>query len=125
MAPLTILFRYQTCRSQAGNSQTEKSICDRQIEEAIAGGSGRLVQLNQMRVESRVSLGIVQVALQIAHPIGEPLPGGPVDLINGELALAANKALHHFGEAVLPFIRALRRKIDTDELKFVRQPSRL
>src|SRR5262249_22680127 len=105
------------------DSHTKKPISDRQIEKAVAGRLSRLVQANQMRIESRISLGIIQVALQIAHPIRQPLPGGFVDLVNSELALAADKALHHFGKSVLPFRCALRGKIDTNELELVRQPA--
>src|SRR5438270_14017172 len=91
-APLSLLFRDQARRSEARNRHTEEAVRNREIEEAIARSSCRLVESDEMRVKPAVHFGICQVALQITHAIGQALPGVLVNMIHCELGIAVNNA---------------------------------
>src|SRR5882724_11052843 len=75
-APFAVLFRGQLRSPKARDHDAEEAVCDREIEEIVARGARRLVQPRQMLAQSVVGPGIVQIALKIAHAVGQPAPCG-------------------------------------------------
>ena len=80
-APLAVVLRHQARGSKRGDRRAEEAVGDGEIEQAVARRAGRLVQSRQMLAEPAIGLRIVEVALQIAHAVGEPLPGGLVECV--------------------------------------------
>ena len=118
-APLAVSFGREAGGAKRGDRGREETVGDGEIEEVIAGGAGRLVQFGQMLAQARVGPGIVEVALQIAHALGQPAPDGLVDLVDVKLAVMRDEFLHRSREAVAPLLGGLGGEIDADELKSV------
>ena len=57
--------------------------------------------------EPAIGLRIVEVTLQIAHALGEPLPGGLVEFVEMELAIVGDEFLHCVGEVRAPLLALL------------------
>ena len=95
-APLAVLFRHQACSAEPGDRHAEKAIGDGEIEEIVARRAGCLVELRQMLAEPAIGLRIVEVALQIAHAVGEPSPRGLVDMVGLELATVRRRILSSY-----------------------------
>src|SRR5919106_727221 len=75
-----------------------------------------------MLTQPAVSARIVEVALQIAHAVGKPAPGGLVDVVGLEFATVGDESFHRIGEVPAPFLRSLGGQVDADELESVGQP---
>ena len=122
-APLAVCFRHQPGATEPGNRHGEETVGDGEVEEPVARRARGLVELRQMRAETAVGGGIVEVALQIAHAVGEPTPSGLVDMIHLELAAApGDEFAHHVGEALAPFRGGLGGEVDADQLERLGQP---
>src|SRR5438132_14425936 len=87
--PLTILFRHHVRSPEGCHDDTEKAVRDGEIEETVAGRAGRLVQSREMFLETAVGLRVGEVALQVAHAIGQPPPRSLIDAVSLELAVMA------------------------------------
>ena len=124
-APLAVSLRQEVRCAQPGDCDPEQSIRDGKVEEVVAGCACRPVEPGQMLAELAVGLLIIEVALQIAHPIGEPTPRGLVEVILLELAIMTDRSLQHLGEALAPFVHAFGGPADADEPKSVGQLLRI
>src|SRR5262249_44482228 len=67
------------------------------------------------------SLRIVEIAGQIAHPLGEPLPCGLREFVEMELAIMSGESFHCIGEVRTPLLRAHLGQVDANETKFLGQ----
>src|SRR6516165_5736951 len=72
--PLTVTLGRKVRGSKRRDGRAKEAVGDREIEQAVACRTGRLVQSRQMLAQPAISLRIVEIARQIAHPCGEPLP---------------------------------------------------
>src|SRR6476469_4165440 len=120
-APLAVTLSRKARRTERGNRRTKETIGNREIEQPIARGAGRLVQSGQMLAEPAIGLRTVEIARQIAHPGGEPLPRRLVEFVEMELAIVRDESLHCIGEMRLPLVRAHVGQVDADETKFFGQ----
>ena len=68
-----------------------------------------------MLAESTVRPRIGDVALHIAHAVGQPSPGVMVDMVDLELAVTGDELFHRIGEAVAPLLHRPRIMVDRDE----------
>ncbi len=101
----------------------EEAVRDGEVEEPVAGSGGRLVQFRQMLAQPVVRPGVVQVALQIAHAVGEPPPSGLVDMVGLELAAAlTDEVAHRIAQALAPIHRGLGGQVDADEPESIGEP---
>ena len=121
-APLPVFFRHQPRRPQARDDHAEEAIRDREIEKVVACRAGRLVQPRQMLADPAEGRGIGQVTLHIAHAVGQPAPGGLVDMVGLELAILGDEFVHRIGQALAPLLRGAGRHVDADELELPGQP---
>ena len=90
-----------------------------EIEKIVASGACRLVEPRQMLLQPMIGILVVEIALEIAHPLGEPTPRSLIKLVLLELAIAGDRFLHHCGESVAPFLHSIGISPDTDEPKSV------
>ena len=77
-APLTSFLVGEARGAETGDGDTEESIGDREIEQIIAGGARCLVQPGEMVAQPPIGPRIVQIALEVGHPVGQPAPRSPV-----------------------------------------------
>ena len=70
-----------------------------------------------MLTQPAIGRRIVEIALHIAHAVGEPSPRELVDLVEAKLAVTPDEFLHRIGQAVAPFLGSHAGKIDADELE--------
>src|SRR5215471_8647534 len=118
--PLLIFLKEQTGRSQSFNRDFEKAVRDRQVEEAITRRARSLVQFAQMIIKSLIGLSVVQISLDIAHAIGQPLPCFGIQLIESGFPIGTHKALYGVGKSLAPFLSCLRGEVHADDPEFVR-----
>src|SRR5215467_6080117 len=74
-----------------------------------------------MLAQPAIGLRIVEIAGQIAHPLGEPLPGGLRKFVEMEFAVMGDVSSHCLSEVRAPLLRAHLGQVDADETKFLRQ----
>src|SRR6516225_8853877 len=100
--PLTVTLRRKARGSKRGDRGAKEAVGDREIEHAIACRSGRLVQFRQMLAQPAIGLRIVEIASQITHPLGEPLPCGLCEFVKMKLAIVSHVSFHCIREARAP-----------------------
>src|SRR5262249_22969733 len=107
--------------SERCDRRAEEAVGDREIEQAVAPGTGCLVQSRQMLAQPAISLRVVEITGQIARPLDEPLPRGLYKLVEMELAVLGDVSSHRLGEVRAPLLGAHLGQVDADEAKFFRQ----
>ena len=75
-----------------------------------------------MLAQSAIGAGIVQIALKIAHAVGQKAPGVLVQAVGVGRAALGDEGIHHFGQALTPLLRGRVREIEADELEAVGKP---
>src|SRR6266850_1146219 len=103
-APATISLRHETRHREAIDHGAEETIRDSEIEKIVACCASGAVQLRQVITQATVRPRIGEVALQICHAVGKPLPGGLVDMLHLELAVTTSEFLHRIGEPLAPLL---------------------
>src|SRR5437867_4726206 len=114
-APATISLRHEARRREAMDYGTEEAIGDGEVEKIVASCAGGAVQLRQVLTQATVRPRVGEVALQICHAVGQPLPGGLVDMVHLELAVTTGEFLHRIGEPIAPLLDRPRIVVDSDE----------
>src|SRR5215471_21385237 len=74
-----------------------------------------------MLAQPSISLGIVEIAREIAHPLSEPSPCGLYKFVEMKLAITSDVSLHCISEMRAPLLRAHLGQVDADETKFFGQ----
>jgi hypothetical protein len=121
-APLAMLFCHQRGSTEPGDRHAEEAVGDGEVEETVARSARCLVQLREMLAQPAVAPGIVQVALQIAHAVGEPSPCGLVDMVGLELtATLSDEFVHHVRQALSPVLRGRVGQVYADQPEFLGQ----
>ena len=120
--PLPISFGHEVRSREPRDCHAEEAVRDGEIEKVVARRAGSLVELRQMLADPVVGSGIVEIALQIAHALGQPSPDGLIEMVDFELAVLPNELLHRVEEALAPILDRLGGEVDTDEPKSVGQP---
>ena len=72
-----------------------------------------------MLAEPAISVRIVEVARQVTHPVGEPLPSGLVEFVEMKPAIVRDESFHGLGEVRAPLRSSDGGEIDADETKLV------
>src|SRR5215510_9027932 len=90
-APAAISLRHETRCSEAMDRGIEEAIRDSEVKKIIACGACGAVQVRQVITQATVRPRIGEVALQIRHAVGKPLPGGVVDVVHLELAVTTGE----------------------------------
>ena len=121
--PLPVAFLGEAGRREPGDGRAEEAVRDGEIEQMVARGAGRLVEPGQMRAQPLVSRGIVEIALHIAHALGQPRPRILIEAAEFELAILADKFPDLIGERLAPRFDGLIGEVDTDDPESVRQPA--
>ena len=85
-APLAVLFGYKTGGTKVRDRRCEEAVGDGKIEQVIPAGRRGFVQPGEVVAELEVGAGVVQIALEIAHAVAEPLPCLLVDGVDVKLA---------------------------------------
>src|SRR5215468_8867446 len=85
-APAIISLRRDTRHREAIDHGAKEAIRDGKVEKVVACCASGAVQLRQVLTQATVRPRIGEVALQIRHAVGEPLPGGLVDMVDLKLA---------------------------------------
>src|SRR5262249_56126708 len=88
--------------SKGGGGRAKEGVGDGEIEQTVAGRAGGLVQFRQMLAEPAISVRIVEVARQVTHPVGEPLPSGLVEFVEMKPAIVRDKFFYGVGEVRAP-----------------------
>src|SRR5215467_9100855 len=114
-APAATSLRHEARRREALDHGTEEAIRNGEVEKIVACRAGGAVQLRQVFTQATERPRIGEIALQIRHAVGKPLPGGLVDVIHLELAVTTGELLHRIGESVAPLLYCPRIMVDCDE----------
>ena len=101
-APLAVGLDREVRGSKRGDRRAKEAVGHGEIEQTVAGRAGGLVQFRQVLAEPATSVRIVEVARQVTHPVGEPLPCCLVEFVEMKLAIVRDESFHGLGEVRAP-----------------------
>src|SRR5690348_1541939 len=121
MTPLMVAFGCETGSAEPGDGRAEEAVGDGKIKQAVAGRTGRLIQSDQMLIQLAISVRIVDIARQITHPLGKPLPCSLNEFVEMKLAIPGDISFHGIGEVRAPLLRAHVGQVDADKTELFGQ----
>ena len=115
------LLERQVGGAERRDRRAEEAVGNGEVEQAVAGRAGGLVQFRQMLAKLAIRFRIVEIARHVAHPLGEPLPRGLVEIVEMKLAIVGDESLHGLGEVGAPLLGAHDGEIDADQAEICRK----